>query len=303
VVIEQRGPVDVEILVADDGTRQLTRVIDHKRGADCGASPPSIPDDDPAREARCLPSSTVAESGYSDPGCTMSGASTQATCSAANLAIATRGTCRSLVYQVWTLGDPATTAYEMPHAGACSPVPVSGNQLFRPFLAPVDPTSFPALRVSKIGGGRLVAPILTGSGDSRPVGPYRNPCFWDSERAGYCCPFAFSDGAMRCLSDGTVGTYESIDGYADAACTQRLAQADDCTDARFATENDDSGGIIRVYVFKSVRPVIGAFIGDTRYTKSNGACVATPVDSTRYLVLGEPIDPDTAFPKLKIETE
>ena len=292
VVVESRGALDSEILVADDGATELAGILDHATGAPCvmpdslysiGEGPPTL---------RCI-SPAVAWDGFYDDG-SCSGpreAYIGAGCDAPAIAVSPLdASCGAL--PLFALGpvDPAVTPFYTGNA-QCTAFTYTSLD-FYPETGPADLSPYPALGESRLGAGRLLLPFLTAPGDSRALGvetlrtSIGQSALFDSARNAPCSVTTFSDGVIRCVTAGTA----QLDGFSDAACTEPLAKTPLGCDA--PTEAIDGP---RAQVF-----AIGAPFTGTVYEMQSSCAPITPAGA--YYTLGAPIDP-SVFPALTERTE
>lgn len=297
--IERRGPrLDVEVVVADDGARQLGRMLDHDRGASCAplSGVPPLAITPSVAGATCLPAvvglpaevslrtdcTDATMGGWDCPqrdGCNQTSFAIVATASISNC---------TTTYDVIALATEAASTYESA-TGPCSNL-TYGSCKFYPQSALVDWSTFPALARGGLGTGRLSRNVLVAEGDGRVLGESKLG-FWDGERSANCQPRSFSDQIVRCLPEGTavIGGF-----FADAACTQPLIAADDCGHAPpLAAEPYEVGSTLYPNITGQVFAVGDAFRAPTFYRLDPTGCLELPHgDTNRFWIVGAELDRD-----------
>ena len=203
--VEARGPsMAVEVLSADDGTKEIGRTFDTTLGRPCFPSWVYFVTDD----YRCYASTAEPPVGLPQ------GCGNGAVAACADEIALVGGVCGPSFYNL--------------AAAACGPSSGTGFQ-FHELGAPFDPQRFPSLTSDLVGTGRLRLVITRPSDDDRAL--FVNPSyfaaqdrytpgpFFDTERQLPCDPATFEDGTIRCL------TYDALwaENYSDPACSNPIA--------------------------------------------------------------------------------
>ncbi len=308
VVKDSHGPLDVEVIVADDGARQLGRTIDHGRGAPCGTGD-FVPDNvsnSVAAEialARCPPANIGMEvrSDYDQADCTgvMGGAwGCPSSCPAPQFGIGSMaGT-----YDLIALEPTATGAYWLDPTGQCE-ADTSSTCSFYPETSAADLSLFPPITTGQLGTGRLTRPVFVSPLDGHVVAN-RPWGFWDTERGVNCRPTAFVDGIERCVGDDVALLYPML--FTDAACTQQVVLVGSSGPPPYACEPylNSAGSYLGIvsHVFAVGGPV---FSGAPLYVlDGSGVCQPSALPANEeFAFVGAEVDPDSAFARLTEEKQ
>lgn len=310
--IESRATgVDVETLVADDGSRQIDRLWDHQRQARCSVLRTG-PDE--TTDWSCIAAPAMFETlGFSDAACTQTMRAVQecaprADCGTPGPPTTPRpieyvalpnfsSTTCDTIYEVRALGPEVAAHYDL-SSGQCAPS--SSQCSFHPVMSLVDTTALPRAISGRLGTGAVKKLAFHTSGDSRVAADQYG--FWDAGQGAGCRPVLFADQVIRCVAEET--TAPLLDSFADANCTQPLVDADVCgTAPLFATELDDgdSTGSLRT---KRMFAVGDRFQGAMYSHDVTGACIPMADSSTpAWKTLGQELDPDLFFPRLTERTD
>jgi hypothetical protein len=311
VVTERRGQdLELEVLVAADGTRQLGRTLDATHGWPCGAPHDSMPPPYFGTDAiagRCLPIAVADGQGdaYTQADCSHPITGTW-TCSATACPSPPVGLradltgCTTEGGELFTYGDATPSVFEQ-EQGACTPVAVGGGCQFHPAQQAQDLASLPALAESHPGAGRLSPLFRTALGDPRPLAEGRYQ-LWDNQVGTPCSPAYFVDGKVRCLSVSVspINSFERVE-YADAACTQRVvASAATCGEApRYAQQYSVSGNVVYAAETQALFSVGAAVSGQIYASTQGGPCqLETTTSGASHWLVGDPVDPDALFSTL-----
>jgi hypothetical protein len=312
VVEDRGGGLDLEVLVAKDGTRQLGRTLDHARSVACID-----------QHGRCIATTASGSSpAFTDPSCTQTvvgafGCYIDRGCPPPPFAVdATTdpASCATTLTGVHALAATPVFAYEGSSGSACMPAGVNQNVCgFFPEAAAVDVATFPAMSDGRIGTGRLVEPTVNGP-DGRLVADVGSG-FLDTQSGQSCQPASFADGVSRCVGQLANVSLAGERFFADAACTQPLAlveSAGGCsgTPAAYAAQYDDTytmdasgtGVFTPGTHIQHVFPLGARFQGATVYAQIDASsCFALGTTTGPYALVEPEVAADTVFARV-VET-
>ncbi|MBS2033042.1 MAG: hypothetical protein JST54_34535, partial [Deltaproteobacteria bacterium] len=229
------GDLDLELLVGDDGSGQIRRVLDPNRNVACHAG--SVPPNQVDVDTRCIPApdEQVSPGFFLDSTCTNgSFAVSTSTCGDPSLdptfeATTTAtvsfdgGLCEVDTDVVRALGprQAASAIYTSWSTGCTPQTMTTPTETVFPELAQVDPSTLPAIHLGQQGSGRLTAPVFFAA-DGTDVGS--GQVFWDTAHHGYCTfDDVFSDGVLRCVDDARATLIGTDAHFSNSTCTVQLA--------------------------------------------------------------------------------
>jgi hypothetical protein len=291
VLAEAGSALDVEVIVAEDGSRQLTRVIDRTLHEPCaiGRSEPI----GPGVESRCIPVHLVNGTGaFGDDQCThpvVLGCS-PSTCSPPGFMTEYRsGACEPVDYRVWPIQGVADIVFS---GRDCDPGPAPGG-VCRDLTTgdAIDARSLPELRLSALGTGRVQA-LLLAADDESIVASHET--FWDSMLERACSPQEFFDGTIVCEARST----SEWVGFADPECTQPLVASGPCDEQPlFALSDGDPWDATFSIIPSHAYRIDSLFDGAEVFFQTKNGC--EPVNRTVDLwLVGDEVAPNEAFPVL-----
>jgi hypothetical protein len=311
IVTEPRGAtLDIEILLAADGTKQLGHAIDRRQSAPCSGrsdwAPPLFVDD-PLE--RCLPLGIVTASpvgyfGTADCNPQLNGlwGCYEDMCPPPTEGVLTEmgacdgGACETLV-GILIAGPRLDTTWQLDPNGTCVQVPIGGSCFFHPASSLIPPDQIPKFATRRVGDGRLSQILRTAEDDEREIAE-ESFTLWDNAQTGPCSLASFSDGKSRCLPGGTADIGEGgFLFYADPACTQLVVPVSSGTPPPFAKLVSGATDVVIVVsapVDKIYR-VGDPFTGPV-FSTLTGTCAPSSATGP-YYSLGPEVDP-TLFAEL-----
>ena len=303
LVVENRGALDVEVLVADDDTRQLGRILDHKRAKVCQ---PEFDDN------HCLPADLAPVYGeyYSAPDCSGSGDGLWActvgsnNCPAPSTGIrATKMGCMT-TNEIITAGPTIAQSFYRDQNNQCVPVMIGGGCMFAPASSSVALGTFPTIATASVGTGRITRTILTTPNDTRELSEHE---LYDTQLSANCGVHEFSDNVRRCASGTAAINDFGLTWFADLSCTQPLvaASSDPCQpNPSYAVRLYQANNVIYEAVIDKLYAVGAPFGGSTVYRvdPQTGNCVTGTPQGT-FLMVGAQLDPDSVFARMTERTD
>ena len=195
---------------ANDGTRQLTRWRDNSLDMDCRLD---LAEDG---KRRCLPLFTANVQNFADAACSLPVAEPAYTCDDSAPAYAVQSMqqqCPASPDRLFTSGARFTDPVYTSASGSCSELTTGPTDAVHYATNAAAPALFQDVNVSvdATAPGRLKPQFATADGGCWFDG------VWDSELETKCSFALASDGVERCLP--IVRAYESVQAYADDACT------------------------------------------------------------------------------------
>ena len=275
----------LEVLVADDGARQVSGLYDVSSKRRCFSIAGAIG----GGEDRCVPDA-VAWATYA----------ADATCSspiAYQVHPASNCADPSVVVAYGYDGCNVRASYFAPGArfdinkvfsGAapvCTPLlrqpslyaELERDHVFYAVGAPIAPTAFAQLQNQTTGFGRLTVPVLAAA-DGTELTPPRPDTFFDTDLAAPCRVYLFPDGAKRCVPADALPI--ASPSYSDDACTTEIVGVpqqpgcDSTPKPAYGVRVSGSACATDVTASKVVKlgtelQTLGGYYG----TDANGACV------------------------------
>jgi hypothetical protein len=325
---EARGSrLEAEVLDGDDGSKQLTgQVYDQKMGDEaCTLDASGDPNDPsffcvPGAVAQVDPNQAV----YDDPTCMTPVAeeygSNGVMCPPAKVVVSEPTNQTSCNLGMATFYDTGTdvTAGNIcslnAASGACTCQTDTTGDRYYTIGAKLDPSTFAALALSKIGAGRLQALALaTPTGEPLSTGVPTE--FWDTKSGGAsgesCSVKHFMDGTLRCVPETALVTFSNDTIlYQDSACSEQVV-------SQYVDPSCPAPAPSSIVTVKSAANVctqdtvtaqnavgMAVPVGTQIYYNSGGCTpYATVTSMEAYYAIGAALDANTTYPPLTEMTD
>jgi hypothetical protein len=222
LVDEPRGPgLAARIFEAEDGARQIWRIVDVGRGEECAL--PAVPST-AFESGPCVPSNfAFPYAEYADASCTEPTVIASETCPPTIAMSWKFSACGDTTLAFNELGDVLSSVFSRNNDGQC--LPSQGFGVEHRLGRSIAESELPALFHDTVGTGRLRARELAArDGGGRFMAD--DYSFFDAQLNAPCTPTPFCDGNFRCLPN----LPKSSRLFTDAACTQPIAFIQELTD-------------------------------------------------------------------------
>ncbi len=275
----------LEVLVADDGARQVSGLYDVGTRRRCFSIAGAIG----GGEDRCIPDAVAWATYAADAKCASKVAyqvHPTTSCPAPSVVVAygydgcdvrasyfTPGATVD-INQVFSGSAPVCTSLRQQPALYTT---LERDHVFFQVGAPLAAATFAPLRAQTTGLGRLAVPVLA-AGDGTELAPPRTDTFFDTTLGAPCRAYIFPDGAKRCIPSDALPI--ASPSYSDEACTSEIVgvpEAPGCAETTvpsYGVRVSGSACATEVAASRLVR--LGAELQKLRayYTNdANGACV------------------------------
>jgi len=304
------GTLAARVLEADDGASQVVAITVTTTGVDC-APLGGFGRDSPYADL-CVPNLPEVFAGiYFDSACTKlapyisipRSACPVAPLGDAGASLVFTAACSTPSPFVAPLGMPTVVPGFYGGVGSnCSPLAAGSTVVPYGPLAPT--TAFPALRLQKVGTGRLRVESYVDDLGQPLVERLENmsPPFFDTQLGELCSPQSFADGTRCAPTESSITTYS----FADPQCTTLLAFVDGapggCTQTPPVPANTAVPSGVGCASVQKTYAVGARTTPTTVYSQNGSGCMAgAPSSPGTYYSLT--LRDDTVWPPLTARTE